>query len=126
LCEEVGADIDLIRRGIGSDLRIGKQFLFPGIGYGGSCLPKDVKALIKTAADHGQDLTILQAVENVNENQKTLLLRKLSKHFDNHLEGKTIALWGLSFKPQTDDIREAPSLHLIRGLQKAGATVKAP
>ena len=125
LCEEVGADIDLIRRGIGSDPRIGKQFLFAGIGYGGSCFPKDVKALIKTAADNGQDFTILQAVENVNENQKTLLLRKLGKHFDNHLEGKTIALWGLSFKPQTDDIREAPSLHLIRGLLKAGATVKA-
>jgi UDPglucose 6-dehydrogenase len=124
-CEEVGADIDLIRRGIGSDPRIGKQFLFPGVGYGGSCLPKDVKALIKTAAEHGRELKVLQAVEEVNENQKTLLLRKLNKHFQDQLNGRVIAVWGLSFKPLTDDIREAPSLNLIRGLLKAGTKVKA-
>ena len=125
LCEEVGADIDSIRRGIGSDPRIGKQFLFPGVGYGGSCFPKDVKALVKTAEEYGRNLTILQAVDSVNENQKGVLLRKLNKLFGNQLKGKNIALWGLSFKPQTDDIREAPSLVMIRELLSAGAKVRA-
>jgi UDPglucose 6-dehydrogenase len=124
-CEEVGADIDLIRKGMGSDARIGKQFLFAGVGYGGSCFPKDVKALIKTAEDHKQDFTILRAVDTVNENQKRVLFKKLSKHFKNELKGKTIAVWGLSFKPQTDDIREAPSLVIIRELLNAGAKVRA-
>jgi UDPglucose 6-dehydrogenase len=125
LCEEVGADIDSIRRGIGSDPRVGKQFLFPGVGYGGSCFPKDVKALVKTAEEYGRNLTILQAVDSVNENQKGVLLRKLNKLFGNQLKGKNIALWGLSFKPQTDDIREAPSLVMIRELLSAGAKVRA-
>ncbi|HCA80625.1 MAG TPA: UDP-glucose 6-dehydrogenase [Bacteroidetes bacterium] len=125
LCEEVGADIDSIRRGIGSDPRIGKQFLFPGVGYGGSCFPKDVKALVKTAEEYGRALTILHSVDDVNENQKGVLLKKLSKHFKNQLKGRQIALWGLSFKPQTDDIREAPSLVIIRELLRAGANVRA-
>jgi UDPglucose 6-dehydrogenase len=125
LCEEVGADIDSIRRGIGSDPRIGKQFLFPGVGYGGSCFPKDVKALVMTAEQYGNALTILRSVDKVNEEQKRVLLRKLNKHFKNQLKGKTIVLWGLSFKPQTDDIREAPSLVIIRELLDAGANVRA-
>ena len=124
-CEQVGADIDSIRKGIGSDARIGKQFLFAGVGYGGSCFPKDVKALIKTAEKFKHDFTILRAVDQLNENQKRVLFRKLNKHFKNHLKGKTIALWGLSFKPQTDDIREAPSLVIIRELLAAGAKVRA-
>ena len=125
LCEEVGADIDSIRRGIGSDPRIGKQFLFPGVGYGGSCFPKDVKALVKTAEEYGRTLTILKSVDDVNENQKGVLLKKLNKHFKNQLKGRNIALWGLSFKPQTDDIREAPSLVIIGELLNAGAHVRA-
>lgn len=125
LCEEVGADIDSIRRGIGSDPRIGKQFLFPGVGYGGSCFPKDVKALVMTAEKYGNALTILRSVDKVNEEQKRVLLGKLNKHFKNQLKGKTIVLWGLSFKPQTDDIREAPSLVMIRELLGAGAKVRA-
>ncbi|MCX6141709.1 MAG: UDP-glucose/GDP-mannose dehydrogenase family protein, partial [Ignavibacteriales bacterium] len=124
-CEEVGADIDFIRKGIGSDARIGRQFLFAGVGYGGSCFPKDVKALIKTAEQYNHDFTILRAVDNLNENQKTVLVRKVNKHFRNQLKGKTIALWGLSFKPQTDDIREAPSLVIIKELLAAGARVRA-
>ena len=125
LCEEVGADIDSIRRGIGSDPRIGKQFLFPGVGYGGSCFPKDVKALIKTAESYGRGLTILGSVDNVNDGQKLVLVRKLKKHYKDQLKGKTIVLWGLSFKPQTDDIREAPSLVMIRELLNLGAKVRA-
>ncbi|MDP2884535.1 MAG: UDP-glucose/GDP-mannose dehydrogenase family protein [Ignavibacteria bacterium] len=125
LCEEVGADIDSIRRGIGSDPRIGKQFLFPGVGYGGSCFPKDVKALVVSAEKYGNALTILRSVDKVNEEQKRVLLRKLNKHFKNQLKEKTIVLWGLSFKPQTDDIREAPSLVMIRELLDAGAKVRA-
>ncbi|HTY38815.1 MAG TPA: UDP-glucose/GDP-mannose dehydrogenase family protein [Bacteroidota bacterium] len=125
LCEEVGADIDSIRRGIGSDPRIGKQFLFPGVGYGGSCFPKDVKALIKTAEEYGRDLSILRSVDDVNERQKSILLRKLKKIYKDQLKGKTIVLWGLSFKPQTDDIREAPALVMIRELLAAGAKVRA-
>ena len=125
LCEEVGADIDWVRKGIASDPRIGKQFLFPGLGYGGSCLPKDVKALARTAEEFASDLKILHAVDEVNENQKRVLLKKMQAHFKNRLKGKTITLWGLSFKPQTDDIREAPSIVLIEELLKAGAHVRA-
>lgn len=116
LCEIVGADIDMVRRGIGSDTRIGNKFLYAGCGYGGSCFPKDVKALIKTAENNGYDLKILKAVETVNERQKKLLFEKLFKHFNGDLYKKKIALWGLSFKPETDDMREAPSLSLISSL----------
>jgi UDPglucose 6-dehydrogenase len=125
LCERLGANVHEVRKGIGSDPRIGAKFLYPGIGYGGSCFPKDVKALIKTAADNGYDMRVLQAVEEVNEDQKTLLYRKLYQYFDGNLHGKRIALWGLSFKPQTDDMREAPSLALIEKLQAAGCHVCA-
>ena len=127
LCELVGADVNMVRKGIGSDTRIGKKFLYAGCGYGGSCFPKDVKALIKTAADMGYDLRVLQAVEEVNNDQKLVLYHKLVKYFDNdesQLSGKTVAMWGLSFKPETDDMREAPSLVLIDLLLKAGATVR--
>ncbi|MDR0582547.1 MAG: UDP-glucose/GDP-mannose dehydrogenase family protein [Prevotellaceae bacterium] len=124
LCERVGANVHEVRRGIGSDPRIGAKFLYPGCGYGGSCFPKDVKALIKTAAEHHYDMRVLQAVEEVNERQKEILYRKLEKRFNGELKGKTIALWGLSFKPQTDDMREAPSLTLIEKLLAAGCTVK--
>ncbi|MEX6686917.1 UDP-glucose/GDP-mannose dehydrogenase family protein [Danxiaibacter flavus] len=125
LCERVGADVDMVRRGIGSDERIGKRFLFPGIGYGGSCFPKDVKALIKSSVEHSYDFKILHAVEEVNEAQKLHLLPKIKEYFDNDLTGKHFALWGLAFKPNTDDIREAPALYIIDALLKAGATVTA-
>ena len=125
LCEEVGADIDAVRRGIAADPRIGKLFLFPGVGYGGSCLPKDVKALIKTSEANNHDLRILRAVDEVNENQKKVLLKKLASHFKNRLKGKVVAIWGLSFKPQTDDIREAPSLVIIENLLASGVKVRA-
>ena len=108
LCELVGADVNMVRKGIGSDSRIGKKFLYPGCGYGGSCFPKDVKALIKTAEKSGYRMQVLKAVEEVNEKQKEILYRKLMRHFENDLEGKTIAMWGLAFKPETDDMREAP------------------
>lgn len=126
LCELVGADVNMVRKGIGSDTRIGKKFLYAGCGYGGSCFPKDVKALIKTAADNGYNLRVLQAVEEVNNDQKLVLFNKIVKHYgdESQLKGKTIAMWGLSFKPETDDMREAPSLVLIDLLLKAGATVK--
>jgi UDPglucose 6-dehydrogenase len=124
LCERVGADVDLVRRGIGADPRIGKQFLFAGIGYGGSCFPKDVKALATTAAAHGYRFRILEAVDAVNEDQKALLVKKARQHFGT-LQGKTIAVWGLSFKPRTDDIREAPSRITIECLLKEGARVRA-
>ncbi len=124
LCEIVGADVNKVRAGIGSDLRIGSKFLYPGCGYGGSCFPKDVKALINTAKKHGYDMKVLQAVEEVNEKQKSVLYNKLSKHFGGELKGKTIALWGLAFKPKTDDMREAPSLVLIEKLLADGAEVK--
>jgi UDPglucose 6-dehydrogenase len=138
LCELVGADVNMVRQGIGSDSRIGNKFLYPGCGYGGSCFPKDVKALIKTASHYGYDMQVLQAVENVNEKQKAILFEKLLRVFqeDRHpatdkpcsgespLQGKTIALWGLAFKPDTDDMREAPSLILIDLLLNAGCTVK--
>lgn len=125
LCEIMGADVNMVRKGIGSDPRIGNKFIYPGIGYGGSCFPKDVKALIKTAQENGHAMRILQAVEDVNDDQKMVLFHKISKHFKGNLKGKTFALWGLSFKPKTDDMREAPSLVLIESLLKAGANVKA-
>ena len=126
LCELVGADVNMVRKGIGSDTRIGKKFLYAGCGYGGSCFPKDVKALIKTAADNGYQMRVLQAVEDVNADQKLVLYRKLLAYYGSEeaLKGKTIAMWGLAFKPETDDMREAPSLVLIDLLIKAGATVK--
>ena len=123
LCELFGADVDLVRKGIGSDERIGKRFLFPGIGYGGSCFPKDVKALVKSSSDVNYDFQILKAVESVNEEQKRFLLTKVKKYFG-EIEGKTFAMWGLAFKPNTDDIREAPALEMIDELLKANCTVK--
>ena len=125
LCELVGADINMVRSGIGSDTRIGRKFLYPGIGYGGSCFPKDVKALIKTAEQNGYKMRVLAAVEEVNENQKGILFEKLRNFYQNNLQGKTITLWGLSFKPETDDMREAPALILIQKLLEAGCKVRA-
>ncbi len=125
LSEIVGADINMIRKGIGSDRRIGKYFIYPGTGYGGSCFPKDVKALIKTAKEFGYNMSVLQAVEDVNELQKSILFNKAKTYFKGDLKGKTFAIWGLSFKPQTDDMREAPSLVIIENLLNAGAKVKA-
>lgn len=124
LCEMVGADVNMVRSGIGSDTRIGRKFLYPGIGYGGSCFPKDVKALIKTAEANGYQMRVLKAVEEVNELQKGVLFDKLTKHFNGELKGKTVALWGLAFKPETDDMREAPSLILINRLLQAGCRVR--
>jgi UDPglucose 6-dehydrogenase len=125
LCEIVGADVDSVRKGIGSDDRIGKRFLFPGIGYGGSCFPKDVQALAIAADAHNYDFQILKAVMNVNEKQKTVLVDKLLKYYKGDIKGKHFALWGLAFKPETDDIREAPALYIIDELIKNGATVSA-
>ncbi|HEX3023566.1 MAG TPA: UDP-glucose/GDP-mannose dehydrogenase family protein [Chitinophagaceae bacterium] len=125
LCEKVGADVDMVRKGIGSDDRIGKRFLFPGIGYGGSCFPKDVQALIRSSEELNYDFQILKAVEDVNEKQKLHLMPKINAYFNNDLKGKHFALWGLAFKPNTDDIREAPALYLIEALTAAGATVAA-
>jgi UDPglucose 6-dehydrogenase len=124
LCEIMGADVNMVRKGIGSDSRIGNKFLYPGCGYGGSCFPKDVKALINTAEQAGYDMKVLKAVELVNEYQKSVLFEKLSRYYDGDLKGKTIALWGLSFKPNTDDVREATSLVLIDLLLKAGANIR--
>ncbi|MDR1682245.1 MAG: UDP-glucose/GDP-mannose dehydrogenase family protein [Candidatus Symbiothrix sp.] len=124
LCALVGADVNMVRRGIGSDTRIGNKFLYPGCGYGGSCFPKDVKALIKTAAQNGYNMQVLQAVEAVNESQKTILFEKLNRVLAGDLKGKTIALWGLAFKPETDDMRESTALVMIDLLLKAGCTVK--
>ncbi len=123
LCERLGADVDMVRRGIGSDDRIGKRFLFPGIGYGGSCFPKDVQALVKSSNEAGYDFQILNAVMDVNEKQKLHLMPKIRKYFDGSLQGKHFALWGLAFKPNTDDIREAPALYMIEALKKEGATI---
>ncbi len=123
LCERVGADVDMVRRGMGSDERIGKRFLFPGIGYGGSCFPKDVQALVRSAVDVNYDFRILHAVMNVNESQKLHLMPGIKKYFNNDLKGKHFALWGLAFKPNTDDIREAPALYMIDALIREGATV---
>lgn len=124
LCELVGADVGCVRKGIGSDSRIGSKFLYPGIGYGGSCFPKDVKALVKTAEGKGYTMKVLKAVEEVNQAQKSLLVRKFLRHFDGKVKGKTVAFWGLSFKPGTDDMREAPSLVMIDELLKAGCRIK--
>lgn len=124
LCEKVGADVTMVRKGIGSDTRIGRKFLYAGCGYGGSCFPKDVKALIRTAEQNGYEMKVLKAVEEVNEKQKSILFEKLQKHYDGNLKGKTIALWGLAFKPETDDMREAPALVLIDKLVTAGCAVK--
>ena len=125
LCELLGADVDMVRRGIGSDERIGKRFLFPGIGYGGSCFPKDVQALAKSSTEVGYNFKILEAVMNVNEKQKLHLIPSINAYFNNELRGKKIALWGLAFKPNTDDIREAPALYLIEAILSAGATIAA-
>ncbi|MGE0587007.1 MAG: UDP-glucose/GDP-mannose dehydrogenase family protein [Cyclobacteriaceae bacterium] len=125
ICELLGADVDAVRKGIGSDSRIGKRFLFPGIGYGGSCFPKDVQALAKSAEEVSYDFKILSAVMDVNDHQRLKLIKSIKAHFDNNLKGKTIAVWGLAFKPHTDDIREAPALYNIEGLLAEGATIKA-
>ncbi len=125
LCERVGADINMVRKGIGSDSRIGNKFIYAGIGYGGSCFPKDVKALIKTADENEYSLKILKAVESVNNSQKSVLFSKVNTYFQSDLKGKTFAIWGLSFKPNTDDMREAPSLVLIDKLVDAGAKIRA-
>lgn len=125
LCERLGADVDMVRKGIGSDERIGKRFLFPGIGYGGSCFPKDVQALVKSSNEVEYDFEILNAVMKVNEEQKLFLLPKIKAYFNHDLKGKHFALWGLAFKPNTDDIREAPALYMIKALTEAGATVSA-
>jgi len=124
LCELVGADVNMVRKGIGADSRIGNKFLYPGCGYGGSCFPKDVKALIKTAEKNGYSMEVLKAVEEVNERQKSILFEKLIKHFHGNIKGKRIAMWGLAFKPETDDMREAPALVLIDKIVAAGAIVK--
>jgi UDPglucose 6-dehydrogenase len=123
LCERAGADVDMVRKGIGTDSRIGKRFLFPGIGYGGSCFPKDVQALGKTASEYNYDFKILKSVMSVNEKQKTKLLPTVKEYFNQDLKGKTIAIWGLAFKPHTDDIREAPALYNIKSLRRAGAKI---
>ena len=125
LCERLGADVDMVRKGIGSDDRIGKRFLFPGIGYGGSCFPKDVQALVRSSWEVGYDFRILDAVMDVNERQKVHLVAKIKNYFNDDLQGKHFAIWGLAFKPNTDDIREAPALYIIEELIKAGATVTA-
>ena len=124
LCELVGADVNMVRKGIGSDTRIGSKFLYPGCGYGGSCFPKDVKALIKTAEQNGYEMQVLKAVENVNDSQKLVVSNKLNKYYDGNLKGKNIAIWGLAFKPETDDMREATSLITIEKLLEAGAKIK--
>ena len=125
LCELVGADVNMVRRGMGSDTRIGKSFLYPGCGYGGSCFPKDIRAIIKVAEDTGYEMQVLKAVESVNSRQKNVLFRKFDDYFNGDISGKTVAVWGLSFKPETDDMRDAPSLTLIKSLLDAGATVRA-
>lgn len=125
LCEVMGADVNLVRRGIGSDPRIGNKFIYPGIGYGGSCFPKDVKALVRTARENGYEMRILQSVEDVNDDQKSVLFNKVMKRFNGDLKGKHFGVWGLSFKPNTDDMREAPSVVIINKLLAEGATVSA-
>lgn len=125
LCELLGADVNMVRKGIGSDPRIGNRFIYPGIGYGGSCFPKDVKALVRTGRENDYQLRILQSVEDVNESQKSVLFNKVHRHFDGSLKGRHFAMWGLSFKPETDDMREAPALVICEQLLAAGATVTA-
>lgn len=124
LCELIGADVNMVRKGIGADTRIGNKFLYPGCGYGGSCFPKDVKALIKTAEKNGYEMKVLKAVEEVNENQKSILFTKLSNYYNDNLKGKTISIWGLAFKPETDDMREATSLVMIKNLIEVGCKIK--
>ncbi len=124
-CEAVGADVDLVRKGMGTDSRIGKRFLFPGIGYGGSCFPKDVNALIKTSIEKNSEMTLLKKVDEVNRKQKSVLLNKILAHYNNDIKGKKFAVWGLAFKPNTDDMREAPSITIINGLLERGAEVFA-
>ena len=124
LCELVGADVNMVRKGIGADTRIGNKFLYPGCGYGGSCFPKDVKALIKTAEKNGYDMRVIKAVEEVNETQKSILYKKLLEYYQNDLKGKKVAIWGLAFKPETDDMREATALVMIQKLIEAGCKVK--
>jgi UDPglucose 6-dehydrogenase len=125
LCELLGADVDMVRKGVGSDDRIGKRFLFPGLGYGGSCFPKDIQALVQSAAEVNYDFKILKAVEKVNTNQKLHLVEKIKAYFNSNLEGMHFALWGLAFKPNTDDVREAPALKIIEALTSAGSTITA-
>ena len=125
LCEIMGADVNMVRKGIGSDNRIGNKFIYPGVGYGGSCFPKDVKALIRTAGENGYQMSVLQAVEEVNERQKSVMVNKIKSHFGDDLSGLNFAVWGLSFKPKTDDMREAPSIVIINALLEAGAKVRA-
>ena len=125
LCERLGADVDLVRKGMGTDARIGSQFLFAGVGYGGSCFPKDVSALLNTARSHEYDMQILEAVEAVNRRQKLVIVNKIKKHFGPKLKGKTIAIWGLAFKPNTDDMREAPVLNIVDALAREGVTIRA-
>ena len=125
LCEEVGADIDMVRRGIGSDPRIGNKFIFPGVGFGGSCFPKDVKALVHTGEEYNQVMSILRAVLDTNERQKVRLVERVKELFGDDLSGHTFAVWGLAFKPRTDDMREAPAIEIINGLLEAGATIRA-
>jgi len=125
MCELVGANVDMVRAGIGADARIGKRFLFPGVGYGGSCFPKDVQAMAKSAKEHGYDFKILDSVMEVNETQKKKLVKKVLEYYKEGIQGKKFALWGLAFKPETDDIREAPALYIIDELLKEGATVVA-
>jgi UDPglucose 6-dehydrogenase len=125
LCEKVGADVDFVRKALGADRRIGYPFLFPGVGYGGSCFPKDVKAVVATGREHGLELDLLRAVERTNERQKKLLVHKALKHFGGSLAGRTFGVWGLAFKPKTDDMREAPSIEVIEGLLGKGAQVVA-
>ncbi len=125
LCDKIGADVSMVRKGIGSDKRIGYSFIFPGVGYGGSCFPKDVKAIIRTAKDYDYDLKVLEAVEDVNNAQKLVMIPKILDHFNNDIKGKTFAVWGLSFKPKTDDMREAPSIQIIHELHRLGAKITA-
>ena len=125
LCERVGADVNMVRRGMGSDSRIGRSFLYPGCGYGGSCFPKDIRALIKVAEEAGYEMRVLKAVEEVNNRQKDILFQKFRHHFNGEIKGKTVAVWGLSFKPETDDVREAPSLTLVKSLREEGVSVRA-
>lgn len=125
VCEKLGADVDMVRYGIGTDERIGKRFLFPGIGYGGSCFPKDVKALVKSSEDVGYTFKILNAVTQVNDHQRNVLIEKIKKHYNHQLHGKTFAVWGIAFKPDTDDIREAPSIYIMKRLLEEGVTIKA-
>jgi len=125
LCEKTGADVEMVRKGMGSDTRIGKRFLFPGIGYGGSCFPKDVQALAKTASDYQYNFRILDSVMKVNALQREVFVQKILQRFSNNLSGKKIALWGIAFKPNTDDIREAPSLYVIEELTRRGVSVVA-